>query len=211
MGLRDSVGVLLRRDDKRFLTLLMKQADACVEALDVLASHEPGHALRSGVLEQIDELESRADEVRRHLIDELQSSFATPFDREDIFALSRAVDDIVDAAQEAVVEMEMYKVTVPANVDVMAACLRDGARQIRLAIGELLDHPRLSAEHAVRAKKSENQMDGHYHRAIADLFESGLPTGEVLKAREIYRHLKSSADRIDRAADLISIVVIKHL
>ena len=211
MGLRQSVGMLLRRDDRRFLTLLLKQADACVEALDVLAGQKCGSVLSDAVLKHMDELEGRADELRRELIGELQSSFAGPFDREDIFALSRAVDDIVDAAQETVVEMNVFGIGVPPSVGLMADCLCDGAGHLRLAMSELLDHPRLSAEHAVSAKRSENRMDGHYYAAISALVDSGLPIRDVLKTREVYRHLKNSADRIDRAADQISIVVIKRL
>ncbi len=211
MGLRQSVGLLLRRDEHRFLTLLLKQADACVEALDVLARLESGSVLSEVVLKCMDDLEGRADELRRELIGELHSSFAMLFDREDIFALSRALDDIVDAAQETVVEMDVYGIPVPAGIDLMAGVLRDGARHLRLAMEQLLDHPRLSAEHAVRAKRSENRMDGHYYAAISALVDSLIPIRDVLKTREIYRHLKNSADRIDRAADLISIIVIKQL
>jgi|SRR5579864_2310569 len=211
MGLRQSVGYLIRRDDHRFLTLLLRQADSSVEALDLLVAQRCGTVLTDTALRHMEEIEDRADQRRRELIDELQSSFATPFDREDVFALSRAVDDIVDAAQETFVEMDVYRIPVPPFVDTMAACLRDGARHIRLAMAELLDHPRLSAEHAVRAKRSENRMDTHYYTAVSMLVDSDLPTRDVLKSREIYRHLKNSADRIDRAADQISIVVIKHL
>jgi len=83
--------------------------------------------------------------------------------------------------------------------------------ELRYAIAELVDRPHLSAEHALRAKKSENRMDGHYHSAISALLDSGRPTADVLKAREIYRHLKNSADLIDRAADHVCMIVIKRL
>lgn len=211
MGLRQSVGLLLRRDNRRFLTLLLKQADAGVEALDILARQECGCDLSEAVLKDMEKLVARAEELRRELIDELQSSFGTPFDREDIFALSRAIDDIVGAAQETAVEVQMYGIPVPSSADVMAGCLRDGANELRYAIAELADRPHLSAEHALRAKKSENRMDGHYHSAISALLDSGLPTADVLKAREIYRHLKNSADLIDRAADHVWMIVIKLL
>jgi uncharacterized protein Yka (UPF0111/DUF47 family) len=211
VGFRQSVGLLLRSDKRRFLTLLLKQADVGVEALDMMARQECGCELSEAVLSEMDKLEARADELRLELIDELQSRFGTPFDREDIFALSKAVDDIVDAAQETAVEVHMYGIPVPPSVDVMAGCLRDGASEIRCAIGELLDRPHLSAEHALKAKKSENRMDGHYHSAISALLEGGRPTADVLKAREIYRHLKNSADLIDRAADHVCMIVIKRL
>jgi len=62
----------------------------------------------------------------------------------------------------------------------------------------------------VRAKRSENRIDGLYHLAVGQLFDSGAEINRILKSREIYRHIKNSADRIDRAADEISVIVIKR-
>ena len=84
------------------------------------------------------------------------------------------------------------------------------ARHISAAVGELLDHPGVAAEHAVRAKRSENRIDSLYHQAVGQLFDSKAEMNQILKSREIYRHLKNSADRIDRAADEISVIVIKR-
>jgi uncharacterized protein Yka (UPF0111/DUF47 family) len=68
----------------------------------------------------------------------------------------------------------------------------------------------VAAQHAVRAKRSENRIDDLYHVAVGNLFDSRTDTSELLKAREVYRHLKNSADRIDEAADEISMIVIKR-
>jgi uncharacterized protein Yka (UPF0111/DUF47 family) len=92
----------------------------------------------------------------------------------------------------------------------MAGVLVEGARHIRAAVGELLDHPGVASEHAVRAKRSENRIDSLYHQAVGSLFDSGDEISKILKSREIYRHLKNSADRIDQAADDISVIVIKR-
>ena len=91
----------------------------------------------------------------------------------------------------------------------LAQVLIEDAGHIRSAVAELLDHPRVAAEHAVRAKRSENRIDSLYHQAAGRLFDSDADMNQILKAREIYRHLKNSADRIDRAADEISVIVIK--
>jgi predicted phosphate transport protein (TIGR00153 family) len=162
------------------------------------------------LLEQVKTIERAGDEKRRILIDELIHTYATPFDREDLFALSRSVDDILDAANETAIELAMYRIASPESLHEMAAVLVEGARHIRSAVAELLDHPTVAAEHAVRAKRSENRIDAIYHRAVSALFDSNLEISEVLKSREIYRHLKNSADRIDRAADEISVIVIKR-
>ena len=92
----------------------------------------------------------------------------------------------------------------------MVKVLVEGAAHIRSAVGELIDHPAVASEHAVRAKRSENRIDSLYHEGVGRLFDSGDDMSRILKSREIYRHLKNSADRIDRAADEVSVIVIKR-
>jgi predicted phosphate transport protein (TIGR00153 family) len=201
---------LTRSNDRRFVALLSQQADLTVRALLVLESLGPEVDSNARLVDQLKEIEREGDAARRILIDELLRTYATPFDREDLFALSRAIDDILDAANETAIELAIYKIGPPAGLGEMAKVLTEGARHISAAVGELLDHPGVAAEHAVRAKRSENRIDGLYHQAVGQLFDSDAEMNQILKAREIYRHLKNSADRIDRAADEISVIVIKR-
>jgi predicted phosphate transport protein (TIGR00153 family) len=201
---------LTRSNDRRFVALLSQQAELTVRALQVLEKFAPEAADNAELVDQLKEIEREGDAARRILIDELLHTYATPFDREDLFGLSRAIDDILDAANETAIELAIYKIGPPAGLGEMAKVLIEGARHISAAIGELLDHPGVAAEHAVRAKRSENRIDGLYHQAVGQLFDSKLEMNQVLKSREIYRHLKNSADRIDRAADEISVIVIKR-
>lgn len=197
---------LIRSNDRRFIELLVEQADLANESLRLLQEHgaDPTRLI------EVKDVERKGDQVRRVLVDELMHTYATPFDREDLFALSRAIDDILDAVNETAVELVMYHVAPPRYFGEMTGILADGARHIRDAVAELLDHPRVATEQAVRGKRSENKMDSVYHQAVGELFDSGADLAEVLKQREIYRHLKNSADRIDRAADEISVIVIKR-
>lgn len=203
MSISRGFRALIKSNDRRFMELLVEQAGLASQALELL---------QAGDLQGVKAIEREGDNVRRVLVDELLHTYATPFDREDLFQLSRSVDDILDAANETAVELLMYRIEAPQHFGEMAAILADGARHIGDALRALLDHPRIAAEQAVRAKKAENRMDAVYHEAVSQLFdrvdELGMP--EVLKAREIYRHLKNSADRIDGAADDISVIVIKR-
>jgi predicted phosphate transport protein (TIGR00153 family) len=201
---------LTRSNDRRFVALLSQQADLTVRALQVLETFGPEATGNTELVDQLKKLEREGDAARRVLIDELLHTYATPFDREDLFALSRAIDDILDAANETAVELSMYRIGPPDGLKEMAKVLIEGARHISAAVGELLDHPGVAAEHAVRAKRSENRIDSLYHRAVGHLFDSKAEMSQILKSREIYRHLKNSADRIDRAADEISVIVIKR-
>ena len=201
---------LTRSNDRRFVALLSQQTELTVRALQVLEKFSPEAADNTELVNELKEIEREGDAARRILIDELLHTYATPFDREDLFGLSRAIDDILDAANETAIELAIYKIGPPAGLNEMAKVLIEGARHISAAVGELLDHPGVAAEHAVRAKRSENRIDGLYHQAVGQLFDSKAEMNEILKAREIYRHLKNSADRIDRAADEISVIVIKR-
>jgi predicted phosphate transport protein (TIGR00153 family) len=201
---------LTRSNDRRFVELLSKQADLTVKALLVLEKFGRAVDGNTELVEQLKDIEREGDAARRVLIDELLHTYATPFDREDLFALSRAIDDILDAANETAVELAMYRIGPPEGLNEIVKVLIEGSRHISAAVGELLDHPGVAAEHAVRAKRSENRIDSLYHQAVGRLFDSGAEMSLILKSREIYRHLKNSADRIDRAADEISVIVIKR-
>ena len=210
MSFGRSLRALARSNDRRFVTLLIEQADLTIRAMQVLEQFGREPSGNDELVDQVKGIERQGDAKRRILIDELAHTYATPFDREDLFALSRAIDDILDAANETAVELAIYKIDPPEGLHEMAKVLVEGATHIRSSVAELLDHPGVAAEHAVRAKRSENRIDGLYHQAVGRLFDSGAEMSLILKSREIYRHLKNSADRIDTAADEISIIVIKR-
>jgi len=210
MSISRFVTALLRSNDRRFITLLCDQADLAVRSLCLLRALESDQRRQPDVVRAVRDVEQQGDEVRRVLVDELIKTYSTPFDREDLFALSRTIDDIIDAADEAARELFTFDIPLPEYLEEMTNALLDGARHIRLAVGELLAHPMLAADHAVCAKRSENRVDDLYHAAVDKLFDSRRETSELLKTREIYRHLKNSADRIDEAADDISMIVIKR-
>ncbi len=210
MSIGRSIRALTRSNDRRFIELLRDQADLTVRALQVVEKFGRAPSGNDELVDQVKEIEREGDAKRRILIDELAHTYATPFDREDLFALSRAIDDILDAANETAVELAIYKIDPPVGLNEMAKVLVEGATHIRSAVSELLGHPGVAADHAVRAKRSENRIDGLYHQAVGRLFDSDAEMSQILKSREIYRHLKNSADRIDRAADEISVIVIKR-
>ncbi len=191
----------------RFFDLLFQQSSKSVEGLEALwnfaedSTRENANGVRS--------IEREADELRRILIQELDQTFVTPIDREDIYALSRAIDDVVDYANTTVDEMEIYEVKGDEHIKEMVNILRKAARELNDAVKILGVYPKIASEHAVKAKSYENQMEKAYHLALADLFK-GADTVYMLKMREIYRHLSNAADRGDEAANIISSIVMKH-
>jgi predicted phosphate transport protein (TIGR00153 family) len=203
---------LSRNKSNRFIELLIKQAEFTVEGLQALLRYvkQPDEALAKDV----SAIEKQADEVRRILIDELNRTFVTPIDREDIFSLSLTVDDVLDYANSTIEEMALLEIEPNAFVERMVSLLTDAAREIHMAILQLEDHPNISNDHAVRAKALENRMETVYREAIADLFHMPRDIDhvvEMLKLREIYRHLSNAADRGDLAANVIGDIVVKRM
>jgi predicted phosphate transport protein (TIGR00153 family) len=201
-----------KKKTNRFLELLLRQAEFTVEGMEALREYvrQPDGALAT----KVSELEKEADEVRRILIDELNRTFVTPFDREDIFALSLTIDDILDYADTTVDEFVLFKVKPNKYVERMVSLLADAATEIYRGVMRLEDHPSVANDHAVRAKALENRVEHVYREALSTLFEDPGDLADVmqiLKFREIYRHLSNAADRGDQAANVIGDIVVKWL
>ena len=204
------LGNFFKPRQDNFVRLLIEQSEWTVQGLEALlmymrdADEAPANTVRK--------CEKEADEVRRILVDELNRTFVTPMDREDIFALSRAIDDILDYAYSTLDEMTVLHVTPNIYLQRMVSLLRDAANEVHLAMLRLKDHPGVAVDHAQRAKALENRVESVYREAIAALFEGPADPEhivEMLKLREIYRHLSNAADRGDKAANIISNVVVK--
>ncbi|NMB54048.1 MAG: DUF47 family protein [Leptolinea sp.] len=207
MKLRD----LFKSKPNKFMLMLIDQTEITVKGLDLLIHYLKKRS--SNVAKQIVETEDQAEEMRRIMIEELMDTFITPFDREDIFALSRDFDDILRYSSTTVEEMEILDVTPTPQMQKMAELLCDAARELHLAVLRLQDkHYAVATEHANTAKRIETQVETTYREAIAELFEETRDIKRVmnvLKVREIYRHLSNAADRQARAADVISDIILK--
>jgi predicted phosphate transport protein (TIGR00153 family) len=206
MGIRD----LFKPKEDKFLKLLIDQAAMTLkgmEALEQFVRHKDEETAG-----EITRLEKEADELRRILIDELNRSFVTPFDREDIFALSRVIDDIIDYGNTTVDEMVILEIEPTPYMGRIVSLLREAAYEIHLATLRLKDHPNVALDHATRAKALENRVESVYREALADLFHGPKDVEhivEMLKLRETYRHLSNAADRGDEAANIIGDIVVK--
>lgn len=199
-----------KKREEVFHKLIQEQAAVTFEGLKLLVKYL--EAPSPEIAEQLSLKEKEADETRRILIDELNRTFVTPFDREDIFALSRSIDDVIDYADSTVAEMAILNVSPTPYMSRMAALLKDAAYEIYQAVLRLQKHPAVATEHAQRAKALENRVEGVYREAVADLFKGPEDVHhivEMLKLREVYRHLSNAADRGDEAGNIIADIVVK--
>jgi predicted phosphate transport protein (TIGR00153 family) len=197
------------RKDK-FLQSLILQAEVTLRGLEALESY-----MRKGsekYAAAVTQAEKDGDEMRRILIDDLHRTFVTPMDREDIFALSRVIDDVIDYADSTVEEMQLFEMEPNDYLRRMVSLLHEAAGEIHLAMLRLKENPAVASEHAARAKALENRVERVYREAVAALFSGPGDVHHVmdmLKLREIYRHLSNCADRGDEAANIIQDIVVK--
>ena len=201
---------LFKKRQNVFIKLIQDQAALTLRGMEALKAYMGGQDPDAAA--NLTKSEKDADEARRILIDELNQTFVTPFDREDIFTLSRTIDDVLDYAYSTVSEMEILKVEPTPFMQRMASLLRDAAYEISMATSRLEEHPSVSSEHAQRAKALENRVEDVYREALADLFSGAEDIAHVvkmLKLREVYRHLSNASDRGDEAANVIADIVVK--
>ena len=199
-----------KKKQDKFITLLIEQSSLTFKGVETLQKYMKSHS--HALAEELTRIEKEADEVRRILIAELNRSFVTPIDREDIFALSRSIDDVVDYAYSTISEMDVLKVEPTTFMMRMTSLLKDATYELYIAMQRLAEHPEVAAEHSQRAKALESRVERVYREAIADIFsgpEDVHHVFEMLKRREVLRHLSNAADRVDEAANLIADIVVK--
>ncbi len=195
-----------------FIKLIHDQAAATEAGMEALLAYLTDQNQASADL--LTKIEKDGDEFRRILIYELNKTFITPFDREDIFALSRSIDDVLDYAYSTLTEIQLLKVKPTPYMLRITTLLRDAANELLMAVERIEDHPGVANEHAQGAKMLENKVEVLYREALAELFTGVEDTKHVMKVfkyREVYRHLSNAADRGDEAANVIASIVMKKM
>jgi len=200
----------LKPPQSNFPELLRQHGEFAVTSVEALLDYlkKPG-TKRSA---QARKTEKHADEIQRILIHELEDTFVTPLDREDIFALSRAIDNFIDYVYDTVAELEIFELTPSESMKTIADLLLEMAIELDLAVQRLFDHPRVANDHARRIKSIENRVETAYRHSLVDLFsgpEDSTHIMEMLKSREVLRHMSNASDQGDRAADIILDIGIK--
>ncbi|MEJ2747228.1 MAG: DUF47 family protein [Anaerolineae bacterium] len=200
----------LKPRQSNFIQLLIEQGEYAVLSVEALQAYFKKQSDKKSTKAR--QVEKEADEVQRILVHELQKTFVTPIDREDIFSLSRSIDNFIDYVYDTVEELEIFEIEVSDAVSEIAILLLEMANELHMALQRLLDHPGVAAEHARRVKSLENEVENAYRYNLAELFqgpEDMHQVMEMLKMREVLRHLSNAADQGDMAADVIMDIVVK--
>ena len=155
-------------------------------------------------------LEHACDELTHSISTRLNKSFITPFDREDIYLMSSALDDIVDLiddAARAIVIFDIHEVTDHARS--FASVIERMSAELHEIVSSLKRPKGLTAR-LVEVHRLENEGDDIYHTAVAELFHDNRDPLFVLKWKEIYEKLEAAVDRCENVANIIESVIIKH-
>jgi uncharacterized protein len=201
---------LLPREDQYFdlftqMTLYI--SDAARELKEMLADKD--HAFQE-YAQRIKGLEHACDELTHNVSTRLNKSFITPFDREDIYMMSTALDDIVDLiddAARAIIIFDVREITDYARD--FAEVIERMAKEL-CAIVSTLRRPKNVTPRLVEIHRLENEGDDLYHAAIAELFHDSHDALTVLKWKEVYEKLEAAVDRCENVANIIESVIIKH-
>ncbi len=162
---------------------------------------------------EITELEHEGDSITHQIMAQLNRTFVTPFDREDIALLAHTMDDITDFIHAAADAMLIYKIDQPSQrAKELADVIMQGAFEVEKAIGLLRNRSGLKniPEHCVELNRLENMADRIYRAALAELFEDTADLARVIKWREIYDHMESATDRCEDVANVLEGVALKH-
>ena len=162
----------------------------------------------------INEIEHEADTTTHQIMYQLNRTFITPFDREDIALLANALDDVIDLIEAAADTMLLYKVKTPGQ---RAKELADIILQISTEVERAMPQLRKLGKDiqqvlnfCVEINRLENVADKIFRSALTELFDNTTDIAEVMKWREIYQHMESATDKCEDVANALEGVALKH-
>jgi uncharacterized protein len=156
-------------------------------------------------------LETRGDELTREILELLNTQYITPFDREDIYDLAKAIDDVVDFMDEASDLLGLYRVESRLDASLeQCKVLVEIAEHLAAALSDLKQLRRIDP-HVVEIKRLEDEGDQITRRGIAALFENTPDAMTVIRWKDILEALEEAIDSCETAADLVGNIVVKNV
>jgi predicted phosphate transport protein (TIGR00153 family) len=163
-----------------------------------------------GKAEEIKEVEHKCDFLTHEIIQRLNRTFVTPLDREDIYALARSLDDVMDAIDAAATLIRLYRLDyVRSGARELAQIITACTNQLRLGL-DALELKRGVITHAIEINRLENEADRTHQEAVSRLFEEEHNPLAVMKWKEALDFLEESTDRCEDVANVLEGVVVKN-
>jgi len=189
-----------------FFKMIIEQAKLTEQGVEELVKFSNDKNTETADL--VIEYEKKADEARKKLVTVLHKTFITPFDREDIYRLSSAIDDVIDYAKNSIRELKIFNVEPDEYIHRMSEILLDIAKGLYVAAQNLEKNKEITNAECIKVKKLENKANSLYQEALSKLFE-GNDFKKILIYRELYRHLNNASDKGDNAADIFLNIIVK--
>jgi len=194
-----------------FFTLFGKAGENALQVSRLVERRFREHPNSGITQEQVKRVETEGDAITRELITLLNTQYVTPFDREDIFALATAIDDVVDHIEEATDLLELYGIESPTRQSI------EQARILTAAVGHLsaalggLKAQRGVQDELIKLKELEDEGDRVVRDAIADLFrDERIDPLTVIRWKDIFEALEDALDACETAANVVGNIVVKN-
>jgi predicted phosphate transport protein (TIGR00153 family) len=204
------VRLKFRPVDASFYDLFRDAADHLVIGADLLAEMHSNGNDREAIAQRMREAEHAADETTHEIVRRANSTFVTPFDREDIYALASALDDVMDMMDEAVDFVLLYDVTdLPPETSDQIEVLQRCAELTAAAMPGLRTMQDLD-EYWIEINRLENMGDKSYRRILAGLFNGEREALEVLKLKDVVESLEGAIDAFEKVANIVEQIAVKE-
>ena len=201
--------VLVSRD-RQFFDLFEEAAGNIQRAADLLDQMLRGYPETAPLAREILICEQEGDRITHDIIRRLNQTFVTPIDREDIFALASALDDVVDYTEEVADYLGLYKIEAPmSQAQELAKVLQQCGRQIAEAMPRLRGFKDIT-HYTVELNRLENDGDRIVREAIASLFDNGIDPMVVIRWKDIFERLEDAIDSAEHVANILEGIVIKN-
>lgn len=164
----------------------------------------------SALRAEITEREHRGDELTRRIVHALHRKKVGPLDRDDVYKLAGAIDDVVDDVEEAAEETAMYQIEAPLEqAEALSGVLRDAASDLAAALAGL-DRLDEIEPHLASVRRREQEGDRIYRDALASLFDGGIDPMLIIRWKDVLAAIEEAIDSARHAADILHGIVVKH-
>jgi predicted phosphate transport protein (TIGR00153 family) len=196
--------------DREFFDLFEEAGTNIVRAADLLDQMLGAYPDRADLARDVLICEQEGDRITHDIIRRLNQTFVTPIDREDIYALASAMDDVVDFTEEVADYLGLYKVEAPMEqAQQLAQVLVQSTRQSSDALPRLRAFKDIS-HYTVEINRLENDGDRIVREAIASLFDTGIDPMVVIRWKDIFERLEAAIDSTERVANILEGITIKN-
>jgi len=202
--------------EPKFFPILKEMSDIILVASDLIIEcvQNSDHEAAIEYYKKIKEQERKGDALSARIFDELNSTFITPFDREDIHHLADRLDDVTDYINSCAKKIVLYNPKkMPENAVDLANLIKEGALCIGKAVDELdvmKKNSKKIKEYCVELHAIENRADDVYENFLIELFEKEKDAVEIIKLKEIMNELERATDAAEYVGKIIKTIIVKY-